>query len=174
MTSRRTRAFPLMLLLLGAVLVTAAIFALLRYGSVGGWEVSPCRARPCHAPARHLHDFRGRGSAGRADVLVSRATGEWRIIASQPQPHPPCPHPQRLGGCRGYLPDLSARVGLVSGLRGRRRTRRSRKRHVLRRPVCRRQGAAEDGRPRRCDRAPVPASPGPHSTRVPDRSLHGE
>lgn len=41
MTSSRTRAFPLMLLLLGAVLVTAAIVALLRYGSVGGWEVSP-------------------------------------------------------------------------------------------------------------------------------------
>lgn len=41
MTSRRTRAFPLMLLLLGAVLVTAAIVALFRYGSVGGWEVSP-------------------------------------------------------------------------------------------------------------------------------------
>lgn len=41
MKSSRTRAFPLMLLLLGAVLVTAAIVALLRYGSVGGWEVSP-------------------------------------------------------------------------------------------------------------------------------------
>lgn len=41
MTSRRTRAFPLMLLLLGAVLVTAAIVALFRYASVGGWEVSP-------------------------------------------------------------------------------------------------------------------------------------
>lgn len=62
------------------------------------------RARPCHAPARHLHDLRGRGSAGRADVLVSRATGEWRIIASQPQQYPPCPHPQRLGGCRGIFP----------------------------------------------------------------------
>lgn len=41
MTSSRTRAFPLMLLLLGAVLVTAASAALLRYGSVGGWELSP-------------------------------------------------------------------------------------------------------------------------------------
>lgn len=40
MTSRR-RVFPTLLLLLGAVVVTAAIVALLRYGWVGGWEPSP-------------------------------------------------------------------------------------------------------------------------------------